>query len=348
MSTCIERLYACRSLAEFPALVCTELPKLIGSDNTTFNYVAPSIGKYMAAWAPDLGRFEERVRLTAELLPYHPIANYELATGDGSARLISDFCTESEFHRLPIYDRLYREMEYEDQLAFLLFPPGGEMIALACARDRRSFTVRDRAVANWVRPHVAQAYRNAETFTRLNREDTMPEWAAEVLRVTTMKIDARLRPLEYGREAREWLALFFGQDARSARRLPPAVECWLQQHALSPDVPVSRQVLTREFRGERLALRRFRSGDNGTTLIVLERGTPASVTGRLRRSGLTPREIEVLRHVERGYTNMEIAAHMGISAQTVRAHLEHIFEKLGVPNRTAAVMQMRRICQGSA
>ena len=52
--------------------------------------------------------------------------------------------------------------------------------------------------------------------------------------------------------------------------------------------------------------------------------------------GLSPREAEVLGWVARGKTNAEIAAALFISPQTVRKHLENIFEKLGVRTRTAA------------
>ena len=52
--------------------------------------------------------------------------------------------------------------------------------------------------------------------------------------------------------------------------------------------------------------------------------------------GLTPREAEVLGWVARGWTNPEIATALFISPQTVRKHLENIFEKLGVGTRTAA------------
>jgi DNA-binding CsgD family transcriptional regulator len=52
---------------------------------------------------------------------------------------------------------------------------------------------------------------------------------------------------------------------------------------------------------------------------------------------LSERETEVLRLVREGLTNKEIAATLVISAETVRTHLEHIFEKLRVHTRTAAV-----------
>jgi DNA-binding CsgD family transcriptional regulator len=51
---------------------------------------------------------------------------------------------------------------------------------------------------------------------------------------------------------------------------------------------------------------------------------------------LTPREREVLDWVAYGKSNAEIAAILRISAATVGKHLEHIYPKLGVENRTAA------------
>jgi DNA-binding NarL/FixJ family response regulator len=55
------------------------------------------------------------------------------------------------------------------------------------------------------------------------------------------------------------------------------------------------------------------------------------------RAALTEREIDVLRCVAAGDGNKHIAATLGIAEPTVKAHLVHVFEKLGVENRTAAV-----------
>jgi DNA-binding CsgD family transcriptional regulator len=51
---------------------------------------------------------------------------------------------------------------------------------------------------------------------------------------------------------------------------------------------------------------------------------------------LSPRELEVLRLVASGRTNREIAAALRISEKTAVNHLTHIFDKLGVDNRSAA------------
>lgn len=52
---------------------------------------------------------------------------------------------------------------------------------------------------------------------------------------------------------------------------------------------------------------------------------------------LTPREMDVLAWIARGKTNRDIAEILGMSPRTVNKHLEHIYEKLGVETRTAAV-----------
>jgi DNA-binding CsgD family transcriptional regulator len=62
---------------------------------------------------------------------------------------------------------------------------------------------------------------------------------------------------------------------------------------------------------------------------------------RHRPAMLTRREAEVLELVAQGLTNAQIAARLVISGTTVRTHLEHIFGKLGVHTRTAAVAQLR-------
>jgi DNA-binding NarL/FixJ family response regulator len=54
---------------------------------------------------------------------------------------------------------------------------------------------------------------------------------------------------------------------------------------------------------------------------------------RMPRNVLTPREVQVMELVERGYRNKEIGLSLGIRTGTVKIHLKHIFEKTGIRGR---------------
>lgn len=82
--------------------------------------------------------------------------------------------------------------------------------------------------------------------------------------------------------------------------------------------------------------------DGGTGPTLVARPGPAPIHARQ----LTPREDDVMRWLSCGKTDADIAALLAISPRTVHKHLEHIYEKLGVETRTAAVMAVRRVAIG--
>jgi DNA-binding NarL/FixJ family response regulator len=63
----------------------------------------------------------------------------------------------------------------------------------------------------------------------------------------------------------------------------------------------------------------------------------AKLAEDVTRVQLTPRELSTLRLLADGKANKEIASELGISDRTVKTHLGHLFEKLGVTSRTEAV-----------
>lgn len=66
---------------------------------------------------------------------------------------------------------------------------------------------------------------------------------------------------------------------------------------------------------------------------------------RLQTLGLTPREAEVMAWVAQGKSNSDIATILVSSPRTVAKHIEHVFAKLNVESRTAAVAEARRLLQ---
>lgn len=116
--------------------------------------------------------------------------------------------------------------------------------------------------------------------------------------------------------------------------LPPFLLQWLEQakgkgsaksQAVSlPDNPQLRLNFMGETAPNEFLLRLSR--ESGTSL-------PPEFTSEL---GLTTREGEVLAWLSKGKTNRDIAQILGLSPRTVDKHLEQIYAKLGVENRTAA------------
>ena len=60
--------------------------------------------------------------------------------------------------------------------------------------------------------------------------------------------------------------------------------------------------------------------------------------GNIKRIALTERDLDVLRELTLGYTNEEISEKLGISANTVRTHIQNMLNKTGYSNRLALVV----------
>ncbi|MCT1453128.1 MULTISPECIES: response regulator transcription factor [unclassified Corynebacterium] len=86
------------------------------------------------------------------------------------------------------------------------------------------------------------------------------------------------------------------------------------------------------------AVRSTAKGDQAMSPVVRSR---LQTRDRSPRSSLTPRELEVLQLVAGGSSNREIGQQLMLSEATVKSHLVHIYDKLGVRSRTSAVASAR-------
>ncbi|MFC9977778.1 response regulator [Spirillospora sp. NPDC127200] len=87
------------------------------------------------------------------------------------------------------------------------------------------------------------------------------------------------------------------------------------------------------------AIRAAAAGDSALAPSVASR-----LLGRMRprAATLTPRELEVLQLVAEGMSNRRISRRLFLSETTIKTHLVHIYAKLGVDSRTAAVAAASR------
>jgi DNA-binding NarL/FixJ family response regulator len=126
--------------------------------------------------------------------------------------------------------------------------------------------------------------------------------------------------------------------------------------AIRADFPEARVVVLTTFDGDVEIHRALEAGARGYLLKSMppreiveairqvhagKKRIPAEVAANIAEhvseETLTPREIDVLRHIAGGNRNRDIADRLFISEETVKVHVKHVMEKLGASDRTQAV-----------
>jgi RNA polymerase sigma factor (sigma-70 family) len=126
---------------------------------------------------------------------------------------------------------------------------------------------------------------------------------------------------------------------------------WMRPYGMVAEL--SAGLVAARARSYNIGLYRAQGDFSGRDVAVLELLRPhltriremtelrrAAATATPALDGLTTREREILDHVAAGLTNAEIAERLWISPGTVRKHLENVYAKLGVTNRTAAAARL--------
>lgn len=207
---------------------------------------------------------------------------------------------------------LEEEFGIIDTMCVRIGPPGARFVLNRCDRD---FDDRDRGVMGELQPHLFELWRKASVRRRLQAAlAALDDDDADGV----VFLDAHGDVEFASASAHRLLKTHLGR----AVPLPTEVARWRENGRHTP--------LIVSMNGSRLVIR---AADNGFTLLVREEAAGMRL--------LTRRELEVMRCVAAGLTNEEIARRLWIGVPTVRKHLEHVFDKLGVRNRTAAVAALR-------
>lgn len=326
--------YSFDDLDAFRSGILPGLEQLVPADLVGYNEVYSATEPALVITYPDppLAIAGEAL---ARLAHQHPLISVQLS-GDDRAYKISDFLSRPAFHSLELYADLYRQLGAEDQIAFGL--PGPLVIGIAMNRGRRSFSERDRAMCELLGPHLARAYDRVLQRMQMDAllaalEGDLAERGAAVL-----ALDRAGQIAAAGGAALELLKEYF-PEARGAA-LPAELATWLGS-ALDRE---GRPPLTVETERGRLIVREADGGRDGRVLLLEE--TREVTIEALRTLGLTRRQAEILRLLAAERGTGEIAEALFISPQTVRKHLEHIYARLGVHSREAAVAAARRAAKG--
>jgi DNA-binding CsgD family transcriptional regulator len=328
----LPELYAATDRNTFKARVIRLTSGLIRSEITGYNELDRGVitGVMEPFDGDQTGAWEIFSRYASE----HPVIRHHEATGTSSATKISDFLSRRQFHDLGLYQEFFGPLRVEHQIAVSFLATPHVRIGIAFNRCRPDFSERERLLLELLRPHAAQAYRNADFLA--SSFDAVMKGAG---RCATVVVDTNRRILLSTEQAARCLSEYFRSSGIG--HLPENLDRWVQhwQQALSQDweIPFPLRPLLVERAQWTLQIRLTPVPTREIWVLSFE---------ELRQGGcaeplpfLTDRENEVLHWVAQGKTNRDIGMILSISALTVRKHLERIFEKLGVENRTAASLR---------
>ena len=203
------------------------------------------------------------------------------------------------------------------------------VVGIALNRSKGDFTARDRLLLNLVRTHLVVAHHSLTRILERNHYVSALETALSDTGRGVIVATASGRVVEASREAQRLLSTHGGVTLTSGTMLPPRIASLVTKPAARA------QTLVLEGHGARLYLRYLGGTDNGHCVVAVDART-GNQPPPLAAANLTGREQEILAMLSASKDNSRIAAELGVSVRTVHKHLEHIYAKLDVGDRTSA------------
>jgi DNA-binding CsgD family transcriptional regulator len=337
-------LYRHRDAATFPARLVAALGRCVACDTVAYVRVEPGASSFdLTAWPQDAFDHLDRHEAFALHARDHPLVNHFRNARDARAWSPYDLVTPEAFRQTALYRKVYQPRGIEYQLMMLLANPAPGTHAIVLNRSGEDFSEEERQALELLWPHIIQALRNVRSLSRLGESGAVKS----LMEGRGIVVLDRNCSVELCTEqARLWLAHYCSETfLRGKIELPEKVAKWVADQLA--DTTPARAIPQRDRlepltlpRGDNfLTIRMIADTGRGQHLLVLEEETLNSPPVALESLGLTEREAEVLAWVAQGKSNPEVAIILGMSARTVQKHMEHVFEKLGVESRTAAILR---------
>jgi DNA-binding CsgD family transcriptional regulator len=304
----------------FPPRFLARLAKLIGTTEASYCMLDRANERivHQSWWCECGGCTDEPSDETGN--PYwrlrdtHPVCSYRERTGDWiTAHTVSEFVSQRAFRRTAIWDAIYRHEGINYWLDMGLPPQKGVTRVFIFVHGTRDFGDRERLLLQLLEPHL--------------------ERRASEVEMRDEAVDALAAALDAGDQPRDIvLATLNGTIEFGSPRSRELLRRYLGVvNGAVPEGILSGITIVPGDAG-RLTIRTARAGD----LVIL---LLAEEDARMER--LTPRQLEVLAGVAAGLTDAEIGESLGVARATVGKHLEAIYERLDVHNRTSAAALLR-------
>lgn len=230
--TFLEGLSAVSDADAFVSYLFTALPQLIRCHMLSCHEVVPSQHLSRDWRHPREIETPERDAIWVQHMHEHPTL-MPIMRGDGQARMVSDFLSQSRYQRLGVYNELFRDLQVEDILTAAVYHGSattpGTIVGLGLYRERRTFSERDRLLLNLLRPHLAQTYARGAAHTRLQAELARAHQVLEALDQGVIVFARNGSVRHMTRRAQHFLAVYWGATADGTARLPTALQEWVNR-----------------------------------------------------------------------------------------------------------------------
>jgi DNA-binding CsgD family transcriptional regulator len=269
----------------------------------------------------------ETIQAFQTYLGEHPSINHILETHTKDAVRLSDVCSHRQWRATNLYNHVFRPTNFNYQVG-ALFPIGTASTAgFSVNRVSLDFTAGQRDLMTLLVPHFTQAWARA---------NAMAQRDSALASVAVAEVDASGRILFATEKASALIARYRARDSLSPRALSEPFRGWLLQNIKKAEGLNAYQPLVLETEGRRVTVRlAVLPGRDRFQLHFDERALVTA--GRLAAHfALTPRQGEVLYWIAEGKSNEEIGLILGPKTRTIAKHVEQIFARIGVENRSSA------------
>jgi len=343
ISRFLQTLYCPSNTRRLPEVMLEGIAQLIPSEHAAYNEINSITNETFFLFRPWVQRMVDLTPPLNAHLGEHPVLqHFRQQNSKGYVRKVSDFVSNRKFREMSLYREVYCHLDTNYQMGCLLSERGASCdIALAINRKIKDFNERDRAVLEFLRPHLIQARQNAMAFVEVDQRARTVTEALDSASVGLVALNECHQVVWLTPRAEKLLRLYFPSSSSGSKQLPELLVQWMESFSGSleaggtMDVP---PVLTVNQPHSILRVRFQGDEANGRRLLLTEEPlrTPNHFVSRF---GVTEREAEVLHWIVEGKNNPEIGLILGISTRTVDKHVEHLLSKMGVDNRASAIRQ---------
>ena len=338
---CVRELHSFRDPLSLRSwLLDKALPKLLPSDWLSYNEVdLVNPENTLAVLKPESSTvFQGLFPRFKEVAHQHPLIIGQMQSANFSVHKISDFISQEDYHRLDLYQDVYRHMGVEYQISATIKLQPDNVTAFALSRKKNDYSERDRTILQMLRPHLVVAFNNLALIGEQKAIIETSELALNELASATIIVDLQGHILYHTGSALQWI------KATNPELLPAAISDWLNKGASNG----SRRTLNLTSDAGEIHIRTVPTSSKQRLLLVLTRADDRpQATPEPADFGLSNRQLEVCNWICNGKTNAEIAGILGISPRTVQKHIENIFEKLGVESRMALTVFLNEKTNGN-